>query len=68
MKTEFDRFDGLDNDQKFKLNQTASTSLSEDENPVYKFNKIKSEIQLIEKDLQFYSQNVKFRIKKIFIK
>ncbi len=56
LKTEFD---GLDADtSKLNLNQTTSTRVSEDENPVYKFNKIKSEIELIEKDLQFYSQNV----------
>ncbi len=35
LKTEFDRFYGLENDkdQKLKLHQTALTSLSEDENP-----------------------------------
>jgi hypothetical protein len=46
--------------QNNKLNQTDTTSSSEDENPIYKFNKIKNEIDLIEKDLEFYKQNVNF--------
>jgi hypothetical protein len=60
-------FDDVDNNQKtLNLNQTATTSASEDENPVYKFNKIKSEIEMIEKDLQFYSHNVKIKFYETF--
>jgi hypothetical protein len=37
-----------------------TTALSEDENPIAKFYRIKNEIDLIEKDLEFYNKNVNF--------
>jgi len=50
----------ISNKKKLFLNKTESTMASIDENPIAKFNKIKSEIDLIEKDLEFYSKNVKY--------
>lgn len=35
-----------------------TTAVSEDDNPIQKFNRIKNEIDLIEKDLEFYNKNV----------
>lgn len=38
--------------------KSVSTDVSEDDNPLRKFKRIKNEIDLIEKDLKFYQENV----------
>jgi hypothetical protein len=49
MKNEYDN-------KNRELSQT--TALSEEENPIEKFYRIKNEINLIESDIQYYEKNV----------
>jgi hypothetical protein len=39
---------------------SETTATTDTENPIQKFYRIKKEIGIIEKDIQFYQKNVKF--------
>jgi hypothetical protein len=59
MKAHYDRVDN-------PSIQQETTVSSQEENPIQKFHKIKSEISLIEQDLEFYSKNVlSFKLERI---
>jgi hypothetical protein len=52
MKAHYDRSDNLN------IQHETTAASSQEENPIHNFHKIKSEISLIEQDLDFYSKNV----------
>ena len=48
------------NQDKTYNEQSVTTAETNDEHPIDRFNRIKKEIELIEKDLEFYKNNVCF--------
>jgi len=48
----------VNNKRLVDMNKTETTSSSEDNDPILKLTRIKNEIDLIEKDLRFYTENV----------